>query len=433
MDNEINLEKRLVRKILWRMMPLVALCYMAAVVDRSNVGFAKLQMLGDLHMTEIAYGLGASLYFIGYLLFEVPSTLVAYKNGVRLLFARIMVTWGAATVLLGFVTSVPIFYALRFILGAAEAGLYPSAIYFVTLWFPLGYRTLALSFVQVGGSIGNIAASLMAGPLLDLNGFLGVAGWRWVFIGTGVLPLVLAVLVYFYLANSPREARFLAPDEKSWLMRTIEPVVPEKLSVLFASLLDGRIAFFCVLQILLLTALYGQIYWLPTVIKGFGGNGTATGLLSAVPYMFALIIMLTVPAYLKTSTRVLRAISITAGIGVLCFAISVFAPSNQIRFVALVIGAPCIQMLIPCFWFIATDVFLGGAKRAMGIAAISTVGTLGGFFAQNLMPWVAHLTGNPPAAMLVPASCLFLLALSPVVLSRNTYRARPVLIGATAE
>ncbi len=253
------------------------------------------------------------------------------------------------------------------------------------------------------------------------------------FIGTGILPLVLAVLVYFFLANSPSEATFLSPDEKESLMRTIEPVVTERLSELFRSLLDGRIIFFCVLQVLLLTALYGLIYWLPTVVKGFGGNGTTTGLLSAVPYVFAMIVMLTVPAYLKTGNRVLRAITISSALGVVCFAITVVAPNNAIRFVALTIGTPCIQLLIPCFWYVATEVFLGGAKRAMGIAAISAIGTLGGFFAQNLMPWVGAVTGNPVASMLVPASCLFLLALSPLILMQTNFRSRTTLAGAMAK
>ncbi len=203
-------ERQIIERIIWRIMPLVVLMYLAAIIDRANVGFAKLQMVGDLKMSEAAFGHGSSLFFVGYLLFEIPSTLAVHKFGARIWFARIMMSWGVATVLLAFAFDGVNFAILRILLGIAEAGLYPGAIYYLTLWFPQQYQTRVVGFLTLGSAFGNMFGSLMGGPLLDLNGLFGLAGWQWVFLVTGLPPIVLTGIVLWFLPNRPADATFLS-------------------------------------------------------------------------------------------------------------------------------------------------------------------------------------------------------------------------------
>ncbi|MBV9457283.1 MAG: MFS transporter, partial [Bradyrhizobium sp.] len=175
----------LMYRIMWRIMPLMVAFMMLSVIDRSNVSYAKLQMVSGLGMSETAYGLASSLFFIGSLIFEVPSALAAHRFGARFWFARILLTWGLLTVLLGFTFSGSLFAAFRFLIGAAEAGAYPGIIYYLTLWFPKRYRVQALALMTIGSPLGNMFGSLFGGLLLNLDGVLGLGGWQWVFIATG--------------------------------------------------------------------------------------------------------------------------------------------------------------------------------------------------------------------------------------------------------
>lgn len=420
MSLEKSGERAVINRVMWRVMPLLTLCYIIAVIDRSNVGFAKLQMLHGLHMTERTFGFGASLFFIGFLLFEIPSTIAGYRYGARVWFARIMLTWGIATILLGFAFSETTFYVLRFLLGVAEGGLYPFAIFTITLWFPQQHRVRAFAIFQMGGALGNICAGLLSGSLLDLNGTLGLAGWQWVFIVTGIPAILLAIVIYFLLPNRPKDARFLSQDEKGWLEREIARVAPHHVGNPLKALHNKRVLLLALVHILIPMALYGLIYWLPTVIRSFGvTRGTHNGFLSTGPFLLSALLLLTIPATLRNEQRVRKGFTAIALIGMICFVLSAFTTSLTVRYAMLVLGGPCIQLLAPAFWTIATRYF-GDAHPATSFAAINCVGTLGGFFAQNLMPAVAHATGNVVYSMFVPAGCLLLLAFVPFIIPHNT-------------
>jgi MFS family permease len=197
-------EQQLMRRIIIRLMPIVTIIYLIAIIDRSNIGFAKLQMMQDLHMSEAIYGLGASLFFIGYLVFEIPSTLAVHRFGARGWLARIMFSWGIVTILLAFAYSTTSFYILRLLLGIAEAGCYPGLIYFIGLWFPQSYRVAVVGVLTLGSAFGNMLGSLLGGLLLDLNGALGFAGWQWVFLATGVPAVIMSVLILLLLPSTPK-------------------------------------------------------------------------------------------------------------------------------------------------------------------------------------------------------------------------------------
>lgn len=414
---EAQRDSALLGRILWRLMPIVILMYLIAVIDRQNVGFAKLQMTHALGIGEAAYGFASSLFFVGYVFFEVPSTLAVHRFGARAWFARIILTWGLLTIVLGFCASGSMFTALRFLLGAAEAGLYPGLIYYLTLWFPKSWQVRALGLLTIGSALGNMFGSLMGGAFLDMDGWLGFAGWQWVFIATGVPAVLVTLLTWIYLPDSPAKARFLSDEDRKRLAVLIERerVPVEGHASIWTALVDVRTIFFSVVYMLILMALYGVIYWLPTVIKGFGVSGSVNGMLNAVPWAIATVILVLLPRYLRKENVVLSTIVGIALLGVACFYVSVTADSVLVRYVALAIGTPCISLVLPCFWSIPPRYFKG-AHAAASIAVISSFGNVGGFIAQNIMPWMGKQAGNPSAAMYVPAACQAVLAVCALAL-----------------
>ena len=407
----------LMYRIMWRIMPLMVALMMLSVIDRSNVSYAKLQMVSGLGMSETAYGLASSLFFIGSLVFEVPSALAAHRFGARLWFARILLTWGLLTVLLGFTFSGSMFAAARFLIGAAEAGAYPGIIFYLTLWFPKRYRVQAVALMTIGSPLGNMFGSLFGGLLLNLDGALGLAGWQWVFIATGMPAVLLFVLIMKYLPNGPQDAGFISDREKSWLANELargeisQVLHTNPLRVLF----DWRVWAFSLVYSMITLALYCVIYWLPTVVKGFGATSTQNGLLNSLPWAMVALTLLWIPRYLREHRSVLIGMALIALCGATAFLMSTMMPENWMRYVAFVLGTPCISPMFPCFWYLPSQIFKG-AHAAAAMAAITTLGSLGGFLSQNLMPWVAHWSGSALAAMIVPAISLALLAFSAMVM-----------------
>jgi MFS family permease len=415
----------LMRRIMWRIMPLTVGMMMLSVVDRSNVSYAKLQMVGSLGMSETTYGLASSLFFIGSLVFEVPSALAAHRFGARLWFARILLTWGLLTVLLGFTFSGSLFAAGRFLIGAAEAGAYPGIIFYLTLWFPKRYRVQAIALMTIGSPLGNMFGSLFGGLLLNLDGALGLAGWQWVFIATGVPAVLLFALIVKYLPNGPQDAGFINDREKAWLSGELsrgeisQTLHTNPLRVL----LDWRVWWFSLVYSMITLALYCVIYWLPTVVKGFGATSTQNGLLNSLPWALVALVLLWIPRHLREHRNVLVGMALIALCGAAAFLTSTLLSENWMRYVAFVVGTPCISLMFPCFWYLPSQIFKG-AHAAAAMAAITTLGSLGGFLSQNLMPWVAHWSGSALAAMLVPAASLALLAVSALIMLA-TWRVRP--------
>jgi MFS family permease len=407
----------LMYRIMWRIMPLMVAFMMLSVIDRSNVSYAKLQMVSGLGMSETAYGLASSLFFIGSLVFEVPSALAAHRFGARFWFARILLTWGLLTVLLGFTFSGSLFAAVRFLIGAAEAGAYPGIIYYLTLWFPKRYRVQALALMTIGSPLGNMFGSLFGGLLLNLDGVLGLGGWQWVFIATGLPAVVLFALIASYLPNGPQDAHFINQREKSWLAS--ELARGEISQTLHTSplrvLVDWRVWAFSAVYSMITLSLYCVIYWLPTVVKGFGATSTQNGLLNSLPWAAVALTLMWLPRHLREHRSVLIGMALIALTGSAAFLMSTVLPENWMRYVAFVLGTPCISLMFPCFWYLPSQIFKG-AHAAAAMAAITTLGSLGGFLSQNVMPWVAHWSGSALAAMIVPSMGLALLSLSAIIM-----------------
>ncbi|MDR3098226.1 MAG: MFS transporter [Paraburkholderia sp.] len=403
-------ERQVMSKIARRLMPILVVMFLISFIDRQNVGFAKLQMVHSLHMTETAFGLASSLFFIGYLLFEVPSTLALHRFGARVWLARIMVTWGAITVLMGFTTSMQVFCGLRLALGIAEAGFYPGVIYYLTLWFPQSYRARVLGVFTLGSALANMLGSLVGGWLLSLSGVWGLEGWQWVFIATGVPAVLVGVTVFKLLPASYREAGFLSAREKELVAAAHEREKPEHAehSQPWKALLDPRVMLFAATYMMMSTSLYGVTYWLPTLVKSFGVSSSTNGMLSMLPWAISVLLLLYLPGKLRRAKSILRAIAIVAALGALGFLLSLLLPSTPLRFIALVFGGACIPLLYPCFWSMPPRYFTG-ARAAASVAAINSIGNLGGFFGQNLMPLAGKATGTAFGPMIVPIVCLAVL------------------------
>ncbi|BCF90695.1 MULTISPECIES: MFS transporter [Paraburkholderia] len=420
-------ESRLINRLGLRLMPLLGLLYLVAYIDRSNISFAKLQMLGSLGLSEVAYGLGASLFFIGYLIFEVPSNVLLHKYGAPKWMARIMFTWGVVTILLAFTQNATMFYVLRFLLGASEAGLYPGVIYYLTLWFPQRHRVRMLGYFTVGSSLGNMVGAPICGWLLDKGGLLGLQGWQLVFIVTGIPSVLLTLVVLFCLPASPREAKFLNDEEKNWLARTLDSESAQARKsaaghgTLLSVLTEPRVIGMALYYMMLSISVYGVSYWLPTLVKGFGVSNTTNGFLNIIPWLMATIVLAWLPSKLRAGNRAIIAMLASALLGMVFFLSSVFLPTNTLRFVALCFGAPCMYLLIPCFWTLPPK-FLFGARAAAGIAAINSLGNIGGFIAQNLVPFVKQTTGSTQAPMLIPAACMLIFAFVTMFVLRRSGR-----------
>jgi MFS family permease len=409
-------ERDVMSKIARRLMPILVVMFLISFIDRQNVGFAKLQMVHSLNMSEAAFGLASSLFFIGYLLFEVPSTLALHRFGARVWLARIMLTWGVITVLMGFTTSMQVFCGLRLALGVAEAGFYPGVIYYLTLWFPQSYRARVLGIFTLGSALANMVGSLVGGWLLSLNGVWGLAGWQWVFIATGLPAVLVGITVFRLLPASYKEARFLTAREKQIVAAAHEREKPEHAehSQPWRALLDPRVMLFAATYMMMSTSLYGVTYWLPTIVKSFGVSSSMNGLLSMLPWALAVLLLLYLPSKLRRAKSILRAMAIVAALGTLGFLLCLVLPSTPLRFVALVFGGACIPLLYPCFWSMPPRYFTG-ARAAASVAAINSIGNLGGFFAQNLMPLAGKLTGSAFGPMIVPIVCLAVLGLGSLV------------------
>jgi MFS family permease len=329
----------IIKKITFRLVPFLGLIYLIAYIDRQNVSYAKLQMVGDLGLSETAYGLGASLFFIGYFIFEVPSNVFLERVGARRWFARIMISWGLVTIALGFTQNTVMFYILRFLLGAAEAGFFPGVLYVLTLWFPFEYRGRMVGSFMVFSAVANAIGAPIGGMLLDMDGVLGIRGWQWVFIITGLPAVIMTFVTLSYLDDRPEKARFLNQEERDWLKRTLvaEDRAMNKTSHVnpFVTLLDPRVLLMAAYYVAFPLAAYGLSYWLPTIVKGFGVSNTVNGFINVIPWVVVAFSLYYVPRMAAKAHSQTAFIVGPALFGALCLVLSVYVPGNTLQFIFL--------------------------------------------------------------------------------------------------
>lgn len=398
-------------KIRWRILPLLLACYVAAYLDRVNVGFAKLQMLQELDFSETVYGLGAGIFFVGYVIFEVPSNLIMMRVGPRVWVSRILITWGIVSALTIFVGSPVAFYLLRFLLGVAEAGFIPAVIYYMMIWFPSSSRGRASAVFFAAIPLSGIVGGPLSGVLIhSLDGVAGLAGWQWMFVVEAAPAVVLGIVCFLYLDNSIMEASWLTPEEKRFASELVSSDVRSTaLHSMRAGFVDPRLWHLSLTYFFFTMGLYGVSFWLPTIIKDSGvSDPLRVGLLTAIPYSGALLSMFVIG---RSSDRLRERrwhLAVPAVVGAVGLVISVlYAHNTVLALAALTIAASGIVPCIPQFCLLPSLV-LTGAAAAVGLAVINSVGSVAGLVSPYLLGWVKDLTGSTNAGILVLACTLLI-------------------------
>lgn len=386
------------RRIMRRLMPYLFVLYIIAYLDRVNVGYAFLQLKGDLGFTDAVLGFGAGVFFIGYFILEIPGSLMVERWSARGWIARIMITWGIVAILLGIIQTKNQFYVLRFLLGAAEAGFFPGIIVYLSHWFRYADRAKALAVFVAAQPISLFIGSPVSGLLLRVN-WLGVPGWRWLFIIEGIPAVLFGVATIFYLTDWPHQARWLPQDERVWLISELESEQREKERLRAYSLWEAfrnrevillTFAFF-----FMVTTVYGFTFWLPSVLKRLSGSSNLmVSLLSAPPFAAGLFAILIV-GWSSDRSRERRwhaaSMMILAGLGLFA-AISV---RDHIYIAVLMFCVAAVGMYgyLPGFWALPTS-FLTGSAAAASIGLINSVGNLGGFVGPYVVGYVSRVTGS---------------------------------------
>ena len=382
-----DLEKRVIRKLSWRLIPLLIACYVIAVVDRANIGVAALTMNADIGLSAASFGLAAGLFFIPYALLELPSNLMLEKVGARWWIARIMVTWGIISGAHIFVWNENSLYVMRALLGAAEAGFFPGIVFYLTLWFPAAWRGRIIASFMTGIPIALIIGTPVSSLLLELHGWMGLSGWQVMFLIEAIPAILLGMIVPFALPDKPKDARFLAPDEQRWLMTTLAAEQKKLPSRGHGGLLK---ALFSPLVLLFSLTYYGLANlngavstFLPLIISETGLSHIQTGFVTIIPYIFGLIGMLVLGRVAdRPGSRLLAnyIALIISCLGLVCVA---WFDNSLIRMLFLCCSAFGFFGAMPVFWGLPGQ-FLPVSVVAGSIALINALGSL----ASVVNPWV---------------------------------------------
>ena len=409
-----GLESTAYSKVSWRLIPFLFLCYLFAYLDRVNVGFAKLQMLSDLKFSETIYGLGAGIFFIGYFLMEVPSNLALHRFGARKWIARIMVSWGLISASMIFVKTPAVFYALRFLLGVAEAGFFPGIILYLTYWYPASRRSKITALFMTGIPIAGVVGGPLSGWILQrFNNVNGMPGWQWLFIIEAIPSLITGVITYFYLTDKIGDAKWLSVEEKALLERSLANET-NKIEVHdgAGAFKSGRVWTLCACYFGIIMGLYGIGFWMPSLIKASGvTNVLDIGLLTMIPYGFAAVAMVMIGRSSDRTRERRWHVVVPAIIGAAGLIISTYVPHQPAMAVmALTLATVGILGALCQFWSIP-PAFLGGAAAATGIALINSVGNLAGFVSPYLVGWIKDTTKSTDIGLYVIAISLVIAAL----------------------
>jgi len=436
---ETPVARSAIRKVAIRLVPFVALMFFINYLDRTAIGFASPNgMNDDLALSAAQFGFASGVFFIGYILLEVPSNLALHRFGARRWLARIMVSWGIVALLFTWVQNFEQLIALRFLLGVAEAGFFPGAILFLSLWVPAQYRGRILMLFYLAQPLTTVIGAPLAGALIQQHGvFFGLEGWRFMFMGVAIPAIVVGIIAWFYLKDKPADAKWLTTEEQTWLTAALEAerattAGGEKhVSARFA-FSSGRVWMLSFIYFGFIYGLYALAFFLPTIIEGFQTqSGTSfdvfqKGLITAIPYLPAAIVMYFWSR--DASRRGLKTwhIAIPAIAGAVSIPLALFTGSPVATIAVITITASAIFAALPNFWTLPTQ-FLTGVAAAAGVALINTIGNLAGFSAPYITGAVHDWTGGYEVPMFIVGGFMLLSAVLTILLARsNRTRSAPV-------
>lgn len=438
-SDQTRIERSAISKISWRLVPFVGLMFFINFLDRTAISFAGPNgMTKDLALTAAQFGFAAGIFFVGYILLEIPSNLALHKFGARRWLSRIMVTWGVVALLFTWVSSVEELYWLRFLLGIAEAGFFPGAILYLSLWVPLKHRSRVLSLFYLAQPLTIVLGAPLAALLLQADGVAGLAGWRVMFFGVAVPAIIVGFIAWFYLPDRPNEAKWLEPEEKTWLNAALADEDRQKTDPhgAFAgkALLNGRVWLLSLVYFGLVYGLYALAFFLPTIIGGFEAqfgtkfNIVQRGLITAIPYLPAAVALYFWSA--DAARRGVRAwhVGIPALVGAASIPLALYMGSPAATVAVITITACAIFSALPNFWAIPSR-FLTGAGAAAGIALINTIGNFAGFAAPYITGAVKDATGSYQIPMFIVGGFMLLSAIIVMVMSERTATQPAVRLG----
>ncbi|MCI9887476.1 MFS transporter [Micrococcales bacterium 31B] len=431
-DPTAELASRTIRKVTWRLVPFVALMFFINYLDRTAIGFASPNgMADDLALSAAQFGFASGVFFIGYIVLEVPSNLALHRFGARRWLSRIMVSWGIVAILFTWVQNVEQLVALRFLLGVAEAGFFPGAILYLSLWVPSVYRGRILMLFYLAQPLTTVIGAPLAGALMQNHGaFFGLEGWRFMFFGVALPAIIVGIIAWFYLTDRPADATWLSPDERRWLAGALESERattasgPGHASARLA-MKSGRVWLLSAIYFGFIYGLYALAFFLPSIIEGFQDQTGTTfdvmqkGLITAIPYVPATIAM-----YLwsrDASRRGLKTWHIAgpAVVGAVTIPLALYAGSPAATVALVAVTACAIFAALPNFWTLPTT-FLTGAAAAAGVALINTIGNLAGFSAPYITGAVHDWTGGYELPLIIVGAFMLTSAILLVVLVRTT-------------
>jgi ACS family tartrate transporter-like MFS transporter len=396
--NDEAREKVVINKVSRRLVPYVGLAFLLCMVDRTNISFAALTMNKELGFTATFFGWGAGIFFVAYFFFEVPSNLALRKFGARIWIGRIMISWGIVSAAMALVSGKAGFLSLRFLLGVAEAGFFPGIVFYLTDWFPEKHRAVVLSRFYFAQPAALIVSATLSGMILKLNGFWGIAGWRWLFVAEGFPTVIMGLITFFYLTDKPAAASWLEPGEREWLQGQIDEEHARVQSVhkltLWLALGHPRVLLLGLVLMGVVVCQSGTVMFLPQMVKALGNfSSSEIGFIVAIPYTAAAIGMLII-GYSSDRRRErkyhLLFSMLLIAVGMLCAA--VFHTSVTLTILGITMVAIGYFSAVPIF-YILPSTFLVGTASAGGIALINSIGNLGGFFAQAGVGWLKDRTG----------------------------------------
>ncbi|WOP19096.1 MFS transporter [Raineyella sp. LH-20] len=411
-------ESKLIARITRRIVPFVMVLYTVAYVDRSVIGFAKLQMAADVHISDAAYGLGAGLFFLGYFLFEVPSNWVLPRVGARKWFTRILVTWGLVTMATALTRNSASFYTLRFLLGVAEAGFYPGILFYLTQWYPQRHRTRATGTFVLAAPLAFLIMSPLAGWMLGLDWF-GLRGWHWMFLLAGGVAVVAGIPTMFYLKDTPRDAAWISPAEAQWIEDELAKDKRELGQIEhhnpLAALKSKYVWGFALLFFPSTVGVYGLSFWVPSVVKEFTASDVTVGWLSAIPYAFGFIGILITTWWAKRYTENWYPLAAIFAVSALGIGLAGAFHTPGLELAAMSVAAFCLYSIAAVFWPLPSR-YLVGATAAIGIAFVNSFGNIGGFVGPYAVGAISDATGTPRNGMYFLAAVLLIGAIGTLVL-----------------